>query len=98
MVYALIACFTIWAWLQERNKRKIAYVMHIQERTEEAETLDFAVNLFADESESEWKTKMNKAFLLAETRRSFNNERMMQEYAKAQKAQAEAQAVPFKKA
>ena len=52
--------------------------MHIQERTEEAETLDFAVSLFEDESEEQWFKKIGKAFKMAEDRRAFNNQRMIE--------------------
>jgi hypothetical protein len=98
MVYAIVGCFFVWVFLQERNKKKVAYTVHVQERTEEAETLDFAVHLFDDETEGKWLEKLNKAFKLAEDRRGFNNQRMQLEYAKMQKEAAEAKAVPFKKA
>lgn len=69
-------------YFQERHKRRIAYIVHINERTEEAESLDFAVTLFDDEPVSSWELKLNKAFDLCEKRRSYNNARMLAEYKK----------------
>jgi hypothetical protein len=66
-------------------KRKPSYVVHVQERTEEAETLDFGVTLFEDESLGKWAEKLERAYSIAEARRAFNNQRMQQEYAELQK-------------
>ena len=97
--YAIVACFILHLYFQERHKRKVAYVMHIQERTEEAETLDFAVTLFEDESMGKWSEKLERAYSIAEARRSFNNQRMMAEYKKGQEDAKKADKItPLKKA
>lgn len=86
-------CFLIHTYLAERVKKKVAYVMHISERTEEAETLDFAVNLFEDESMGKWAEKLERAYSIAEARRGFNNQRMMADHKRVMdeaKAQQEA--------
>lgn len=82
---ALVLCFIIHTYLAEKVKRKVAYIMHIQERTEEAETLDFAVHLFEDESMQDWSFKLERAYSIAEARRSFNNKRMQDEYLRMKK-------------
>jgi len=56
-----------------KDRRKVDSVVHIQERTEEAETLDFSVTLFQDETPEAQRLKMEKYFLIAEDRRARNN-------------------------
>lgn len=70
--------------------RKLSYSVHVQARTEEAETMDFAVNLYGDESGEDWKKKLETAFEMSEARRGFNNMRMQEEYARIQKEAQEA--------
>jgi len=82
---ALVACFVIYIYFTQKDKRKLAFVANITEQTEEAETINFAVHLFDDETEDKWLEKMGKAFKMAEDRRSFNNKRMMEMLEKAQK-------------
>lgn len=97
MAIAIVCCFLIHTVLQERVRRKVSYTVHVQERTEEAETIDFAVHLFEDETHGKWMEKLNKAFKMAEDRRAFNNHRMMEEYKKMQEEAAQAKVVPMKK-
>lgn len=85
LAVALVACFIIYTYLTQKDKRKLAFVANITEQTEEAESINFAVHLFDDESEDRWLEKMGKAFKMAEDRRSFNNKRMMEMIEKAQK-------------
>lgn len=85
LAVALVACFVIYIYFTQRDKRKLAFVANITEQTEEAETINFAVHLFDDETEDKWLEKMGKAFKMAEDRRSFNNQRMMEMIEKAQK-------------
>lgn len=85
--YALLALVAIaHFWLQERNKRKISYTLHVQGHTEQAEVLDFSVVLYTDETEAQWEEKVNKCFAIQEKRRGFNNERMLNELAKEKEA------------
>ncbi len=75
--------------------------MHISERTEEAETLDFAVHLFEDETLGKWAEKLERAYSIAEARRGHNNARMIQEHqrvmAEAKKQQEESKIALMKK-
>lgn len=75
---------------QEAKQKKLAYAIHIQERTEEAETLDFAVNLFDDETMEEWAFKLERAYSIAEARRAYNNKRVTEEYNRMLKEAEEA--------
>lgn len=87
---AAVLAVGIHFYLQERNKRKVATVLHIQGRTEEAETFDFAVTLFEDESVGKWEERIQLFCSIQERRRAFNNERMakaMEEHRKAFLAQ-----------
>lgn len=102
LALVILACFIVHTVLQERVKRKVSYTVHVQERTEEAETLDFAVHLFEDETAGKWQEKLNVAFDVAEGRRKFNNERIlkMQEDAKerwAKEQEAQGKVVAMKK-
>ncbi len=56
-----------------KDRRKVDSIVHIQERTEEAETLDFSVTLFQDETPEAQRLKLEKYFLIAEERRNRNN-------------------------
>jgi len=89
-----LVCFFAWLFFANKDKRKLAFTVHVQERTEEAENLDFGVQFFADETEDKWREKLEVAFRMAEERRSFNNKRMMEMFAKAE----ENKVTPFKKA
>jgi hypothetical protein len=80
MIYAILVIAAFYFYFQERNKKKVAYVLHIQERTEEAETLDFAVTLYQDETPGIWREKMEYAFKASEERRKFNNDRLLEAY------------------
>lgn len=87
---ALIALVYAFSKYKEQNeKRKVHSVVHVQARTEEAETLDFAITLFADESPGSRQDKINEAFELCEVRRKFNNDRLQQMF-KEQQELAEA--------
>lgn len=98
LVLVIFGCFVLHLYFQERHKRKVAYVMHIQERTEEAETLDFAVTLFEDEPMIKWQEKLERAYSIAEARRRFQNDRMMAEYRRVQEEAEKAKKVtPLKK-
>lgn len=97
---AIVLCFLIHTYLAEKIKRKVAYTVHIQERTEEAETLDFAVHLFDDESLQDWSFKLERAYSIAESRRSYQNERMLKLIEDAKKKAAkekESNITPLKK-
>lgn len=96
LVVSLIAIvYFIDQWKRRKN---VAHVVHIQERTEEAEVLDFTVTLFEGETQGQWLEKMNRAYEIAEGRRSFNYDRMMKlsqeakENAMAEKAKLEEEA------
>lgn len=78
MWIALVAAIAaVHFYLQEKNKRRLAYTAHIQGQTEQAESMTFAVTLFEDETEAEWQKKLDKALYLTEKRRSFQNERLL---------------------
>lgn len=89
LLVALIA--TAHFYFQERNKRKVAFTVHVQGRTEEAETLDFGITLFSDEDENSWLEKMNQALTMTEKRRAYNNDRMMKLMKDAEEKRKEAQ-------
>lgn len=57
--------------------REVAFLVHVQGRTESNEHMDFAVSLYADESVGAWKEKLGQAFELREWRLKFQNERML---------------------
>lgn len=88
-LWVIVACFAVYMYFQERYKKRVSYVVHIQERTEEAETIDFAVTLFEDETQGTWDEKMAKAFGMAEARRGFNNQRLIDMQNKFRKEQEE---------
>lgn len=77
--FTLAAIAATYFYLQERTKKKVAYIVHVQGQTEQAETLDFAVHLFEDESDDKWQEKLYKAFEIQEKRRAFNNDRLMRD-------------------
>lgn len=92
LALAIVFCFLVHTYLTEKVKRKVAYVVHVQERTEEAETLDFAVHLFDDESPQDWAFKLERAYSIAEARRKYQNERMLKLYEEAKKKAEEEKA------
>jgi len=97
---AIVLCFLIHTYLAEKIKRKVSYTVHIQERTEEAETLDFAVHLFDDESMQDWAFKLERAYSIAEARRGYQNDRMLKLIEDAKKKAAkekESNITPLKK-
>lgn len=100
LALTIALCFAVFMYFQERYKKKVAYSMHIQERTEEAETLDFGVVLYDDESFDQWALKLDRAYSIAEARRAFNNQRMIQAnkqvMEEAQKARDDKKVVPLK--
>lgn len=53
--------------------KKVAYSVHVQGQTAEAETIDFCVNLYSDESEEKWTEHLGTALKLQEQRRIQNN-------------------------
>jgi hypothetical protein len=98
LAVAIAVCFALHLYFQERHKKKIAYVVHVQERTEEAETLDFAVSLFEDETLGKWAEKLERAYSIAEARRGYNNKRMLDEYNRVQaEAKESKKIVPLNK-
>lgn len=95
---SIIVCFFLHLFFQERHKRKLSYAVHIQERTEEAETIDFAVSLFEDETMGKWAEKLERAYSIAEARRAFNNNRMMMEHKRIiEEAEKAKKTIPLKK-
>lgn len=84
---SIIFCFMVHLYFQERHKKKVSYMVHVTERTEEAETLDFALTLFDDESMGKWAEKLERAYSIAEARRGFNNQRMIELNKRAMEAQ-----------
>jgi hypothetical protein len=76
----IAACYFFLLEKARASAKRVAYTMHINERTEEAETLDFSVNLFEDETMGKWHEKIHRAFSIAEARRAENFQRMQQEY------------------
>jgi hypothetical protein len=97
LALALVFCFSLYIYFTQKDKRKLGFTVHVTERTEEAETLDFATHLYEDETQDKWQEKLNIAFKMAEDRRSYNNKRMMDLYAEAQKAKEENKVTAFKK-
>jgi hypothetical protein len=83
MIWALGAislCFVgckVLDILYARSIKKVAYLVHIQGRTEADEHMDFAVSLFEDESEGVWDEKLSRAFELREKRLAFQNKRVI---------------------
>jgi hypothetical protein len=69
-------------YLNFKDRKRIDATVHINEQTEEAERLDFAIALFSGESAEEWERKMEKFYSLAERRRAHNNKRLMDEHQK----------------
>ena len=67
-----------------KRYRKADATVHIQAKTEDAETVDFAVVLFADETVEQQEAKMRKYFDMTESRRKFNNDRLQEIYCQAQ--------------
>lgn len=68
-------------------KARLAHsVVHVQQRTEEAETLDFAITLFLDESPEQRETRILEVCEIAERRRKYNNDRMQEHFAAAKAA------------
>jgi uncharacterized membrane protein len=100
LAYVILGCFLLHLYVTERVKRKVAYTINISERTEEAETINFAVHLFDDEPFLKWQEKLERAYSIAEARRAYNNKRMMDEYqrvqAEAKKAKEEGKITSFK--
>ena len=98
LAFVIGSCFALHLYFQERHKKRVAYVVHVQERTEEAETLDFAVTLFEDETLGKWSEKLERAYSIAEARRGYNNSRMIAEYKRVQdEAAASKKVVPLNK-
>ena len=97
MEFVIVGCFLAYIYFTQKDKRKLGFTVHVTERTEEAETLDFATHLYEDESFEKWREKLNVAYKFAEDRRKFNNDRMMALYAEAEKAKKENTVTPFKK-
>ncbi len=65
-------------WAVERAAlRKVAYTVHIQGRTEQDETMDFAVTLLQDETPEERQAKIDGAFEMREARLKFQNDRVL---------------------
>lgn len=89
-IFMVLVFWALHLYLTHKDKRKVDAIVHIQERTEEAETLDFAVTLFQDESRQDQLMKLDRFFTIAENRRQRNNEivqakfREMQENLKKQ--------------
>lgn len=102
LALSILFCFLLHTFLQERHKKKVSYVVHVTERTEEAETLDFAVHLFDDEPFVKWQEKLERAYSIAEARRGYNNHRMIEAnkriYEESQQAKADKKVVPMNKA
>lgn len=81
IILTFIGIAAVYFVLNERHRsklgmRKLSYAVHIQARTEEAEHMDFAVQLFEDETIEVWEEKLKVACDLTEKRRKFNNERI----------------------
>ena len=77
MIWVFVACFLVYMYFGQKDKRKLSFTVNVSEQTEEAEHMTFGVHLFEDESEEMWVEKLNKAFKIAEDRRGFNNKRML---------------------
>lgn len=73
-----------YLYLNFKDRRAVDATVHIQERTEEAETLDFAIMFFRDETELQRKQKLLRYTEVAEWRRGENNRRLMEETLKRQ--------------
>ncbi len=99
LILAILAIAFCYFFLQERTRKdliarqnlipKVAYQVHIQERTEEAETLDFAVNLYEGEPSIKWKERLEIAYSIAQARRQQMNDLMIQQMAELKKQAAE---------
>lgn len=69
-----------------KSNRKIFAVCQIANQTEEAESVNFSLNLYEGESDGAIREKLQRLFLVAEERRKFNNDRMNQKFEQLQKA------------
>jgi len=75
-----VAAYIANVVLSQRGRRIIDAHLHIQGSTEQAETFDFAITLFKDESEGTRQEKIAKYCEVIEARRKFNNDRQTAEY------------------
>jgi len=62
------------------SDRKVAAVCTIACQTEEAESLNFNLNIYEDESVEQVESKLKKFWDISESRRKFNWERMNAKY------------------
>lgn len=65
---------------------RVAAIVHIQGKTEEAEHIDIGINFLEKETPEEWYAKLTKFADLIEKRRAYNNERVQGEFQKAREA------------
>lgn len=61
---------------EAKERGNVHSVLHIQAKTEEAETMDFAINLLKSESNEDHSKKIDQIFAITELRRRFNNDRL----------------------
>lgn len=61
---------------EARERKKVYAVLHIQAKTEEAENMDFALNLLEDDTPGTRQQKIDAIFEITERRRKYNNDRM----------------------
>lgn len=69
--------------------KQVEYTVHIQAQTEQAEHMDFCVNLYEGESEGTQREKLYKAFQMTEDRRGYQGDRLIDLQKKFQEEQAE---------
>jgi neutral trehalase len=71
--------FYSWGKFKEfSDRRRVHSILHVQCKTEDAETMDFAITLFQDESAESKQIRIQEVFEVCEARRKFNNDRMQQ--------------------
>lgn len=81
---SIIVAALVYAFVHTKDKRKLKAICSLHSQTEEAESLNFQVNLYEDDNDEAVAKKINSLFEIAEARRSFNNERLREHMKKAQ--------------
>lgn len=89
MLFSALVFWMAGRFIEQSQKKKVAYTVHIQGRTEQDEHMDFAVVLFEDDK-ANWARKLQGAFELREERLKFQNERVLKIVQEAEQQKKEA--------
>lgn len=81
---AIVIAAIIYAFVHTKDKKKLKAICSLHSQTEEAEGLNFQVNLYECDNDDMVAKKLNSLFEIAEARRAFNNERIRAQMTKAQ--------------